>query len=183
MLNDGISREEATWKRHWNMDRLRLMVREPTSLFLYWEVSALKRQMVCEHFQCNWDHLPLHLQLHDVTDVFFPIQPAHSTVTLPVHPSSDNWYFHDVAPARRYLAQLCTTTRNGRFFALLQSNVVATPRLAASSAEPSVGFRAVPSTASPIVDDSSPAASVQPFTSYSTVFDGYSVIRDAEASN
>jgi hypothetical protein len=118
---------DESWKRHWQTNRLVLLVKEPTTIFAYWEVDEIRRKLISEHFQSDWSRLPFFLQLYDVTDILFDGSNAHSTRRIPVFPDSDNWYIHDVEPRRTYLLDFGTTTFHGNFFTILRSNVVTTP--------------------------------------------------------
>lgn len=118
---------DETWQWRWSVSRLVLLVKEPTTVFAYWEVDEQKRRLVSKHFQTDWYSLPFYLQLYDVTDVYFNGYNAQSTKRIQVHPDADNWYVHDVQPLRNYVMDFGTTTLQGEFFTILRSNVVQTP--------------------------------------------------------
>jgi hypothetical protein len=120
---------DESWSRTWQSNRLMLLVKEPTTVFAYWEVDDLRKKLIGRHFQCDWSRLPFFLQLYDVTDIHFDGNHAHSTRQIPVFPDSDNWYIHHVEPCRRYLIDFGTTTIHGKFFTILRSNIVETPPL------------------------------------------------------
>lgn len=141
MLKDQRGCKEEQWRRFWNVDRIRLMCKDASTLFVYWEVSSLRKQIISEHFESRWDQLPFYLLLHDVTDMLFEKNVPHSTQVIAVQPDSENWYIHPVLANRSYLIQLCTATKEGEFFSILQSNSVTTPRVASVSDQPSVCFR------------------------------------------
>jgi hypothetical protein len=119
---------DESWQRRWQTNRLVLLVKEPTTVFAYWEVDEIRRKLISEHFQSDWSRLPFFLQLYDVTDILFDGSNAHSIRRIPVFPDSDNWYIHEVEPRRTYLLDFGTTTFHGNFFTILRSNVVETPR-------------------------------------------------------
>ncbi len=136
-----IDGENSHWQRLNQRNRMRLMMVDPFTLHVYWEVSPLRKRLAEEHFQCNWYDLPLYLHLYDATgvnDEHANISPMRSDR---VHAESDHWYFRHLAPQRRYYAQLTTTTWLGSDFALLQSNLVATPPLQNSAPHDDVFFR------------------------------------------
>lgn len=134
---------DETWTRNSNRNRLVLMVKEPTTLFAYWEVNELRKRLVSEHFQAEWTNLSFDLQVYDVTDIQFDGYNAHKVDRVAVHPNGDHYYLHHLHPRRRYLVDFGTTTLSGRFFTILRSNVVETPPLAEGGAVPSVRFAAL----------------------------------------
>ena len=119
---------DESWSRDWNLDRLVLLCREPTVVFAYWSTSATRKDLVSRHFQSDWNQLPFFLRLYDVTDILFNGENAHSTREYPVKPQSDNWYMSNVEPDRDYVADFGTRTLEGRFFTLVRSAPVRTPR-------------------------------------------------------
>lgn len=132
------------WTRRWQMNRLVLMAKDPGTLFAYWEVQDLRKKLVSEHFQTDWNHLPFFLQLYDVTQIDFNGYNASTTRQIQVHPDSDNYYIHDVQPGRRYMADFGTTTITGNFFAIIRSNIVETsPRPVGRTSEPLIRFGAL----------------------------------------
>lgn len=118
---------DDSFERNWPLNRLVLMVKEPTCVFAYWYADEIRKNLVCGHFQSAWSQLPFFLQLYDVTDIHFNGDNAHSVRQIRVYPESDNWYIHHVEPRRRYMVDFGTTTLAGRFFTILRSNIVETP--------------------------------------------------------
>lgn len=130
---------DESWTRSWQTNRLVLMVKEPTSLFAYWEVNDLRKQLISEHFRCDWDQLRFCLRVYDVTQIQFNGYNAHSTRSLQVDSSADNYYILHLQSGRRYLVDYGTTTYAGSFFAILRSNIVEMPRQPAH-AQPKIRF-------------------------------------------
>lgn len=118
---------DESWQRNWQVNRLVLLVKGPTTLFVYWEVDDLRKQLVCDHFQCTWTELPFFLQVYDVTELEFNGYNANSSFRIPVHPLSDHWVITGVQAERRYLVDFGTTTLTGGFFTIIRSNIDATP--------------------------------------------------------
>lgn len=117
---------DETWDRT-NLNGLMLMVKDPTTIFAYWEVDATRRALISEHFKSAWSNLPLYLQLYDVSDRIFNGENAHSVRRIQVHPDSDNFYIHDVESQRYYILDLGTLTLSGTFFSILRSNALQMP--------------------------------------------------------
>ena len=122
-----ITNENSDWSRKGNINRIRLMIIDPFTLFAYWEVDTLHQQLISDHFQCRWEELPLLLLLHDVTTVHFNGTNAPIVSQERVNAGSDHWYFRHTSPQHRYVLDLRTTTLSGQHFAILRSNMVVTP--------------------------------------------------------
>lgn len=132
---------DESWTRTWQTNRLVAMAKEPDTLFVYWEVTDLRKTLIGEHFQSDWASLPFFLQLYDITHIHFNGYNAHSTRRIPVHPLSDNWYIHGLEPGRHYQVDFGTVTLRGEFFAVLRSNIVEAPlRPFTRANKPSVRF-------------------------------------------
>ncbi|MDF9410020.1 MAG: hypothetical protein A4E52_01182 [Pelotomaculum sp. PtaB.Bin013] len=127
LLNLDNSIMEESWKRNWQVNRLVLLVKEPTTIFVYWELNDLRKQLICEHFQRTWTELPLFLQVNDVTDLEFNGYNAHSSRRIPVHPLFDHLIISGVQAKRRYLVDFGTLTPQGGFFTIIRSNIEETP--------------------------------------------------------
>ncbi|RIV18183.1 DUF4912 domain-containing protein [Alicyclobacillaceae bacterium I2511] len=119
---------DETWNRDWNLDRLVLLCREPTVVFAYWSTSATRKDLVSKHFQSDWNQLPFFLRLYDVTDILFDGENAQESQVYPVQPQSDHWYMPNLEPDRDYVVDFGTQTLVGKFFPLLRSAPVHTPR-------------------------------------------------------
>jgi hypothetical protein len=182
---------DVSWTRTSQRNRLVMMVKDPTTLFAYWEVDTLHKQLICEHFHTDWGQLELVLQVYDVSDILFDGGNAHSMQRIWVHPDSDNWYITELYPGRTYLADVGTITRQGKFFSILRSNAAETPQQAdRRKLEPSVRFgvmnRQPNEYAAATVSVSDQGAKVstsglRPFhriESWHEQFDGYHLVRD-----
>ncbi len=136
---------ESIWDESWNTvmstNRLVLLVKEPTTIFAYWEVDELHKRLISEHFTSDWIKLPHILRVHDVTDILFDGYNAHDSKWMQVDADCDRYYIQGVQAGRRYLVDFGTKTWHGEFFCILRSNVVETPPVASGGAyEPSICF-------------------------------------------
>lgn len=103
--------------RHYNENRLVLMVQEPTVIFSYWELS-----------RGQWESLgegrSLFLRIY--TTKSNRVSTVLKEVSLP--PFTNDWYFCDLLPDQTYQAELGYYGPEGEFYPLLRSNRVVTPR-------------------------------------------------------
>ncbi|MBL0386208.1 DUF4912 domain-containing protein [Tumebacillus sp. ITR2] len=120
---------DETWNRSHGLNRLVAMVKEPRTLFAYWEVNEQRKHLIQEHFRADWNVLPFCLIVHDVTDLLFTGTNANDKIRIDVNPRAESWYIHGIAPGRRYQIDLCTQTITGQLFTILRSNIVETPPL------------------------------------------------------
>ena len=124
-----ISGENKNWTRISHRNRMYMMVVDPHTLFAYWEVSETTKHLFSDHFECQWEDLPLYLILRDVTDRIDDGMNAPTVRQDRIAAAHDHWYFRGLAPHRHYVLDLATTTFAGQFFLLFRSNVVETPPL------------------------------------------------------
>ena len=111
-------------------DKLVLMVRDPWWLYSYWEVTAGKETETADNmFREGASIEKKVLRVYDVTDkqalehhTFFDIEIGFA----------GNWYIDVGQPDRQWMAELGFRARDGRFFMLVRSNIVRTPRFGVS---------------------------------------------------
>lgn len=103
--------------------RLVLMVRDPYTLFTYWEVSQERQQILQEYFGYATDEMPLLLRIYRLNDQEFPVEYRDLEVS-----SADNWYIKGLSPGTGYQAEIMMIAPNGYYFQILRSNLVNTPR-------------------------------------------------------
>ena len=111
-------------------NRLVLMVRDPWWVFAYWEVTPELEREVLERVsrQGSFPEKTV-LRVHDVTDQ--GLENPHPFFDIEIG-QANNWYVDVGQPNRQWQAQIGIRTPEGKFFALVTSNVVRTPRYGAS---------------------------------------------------
>ena len=117
--------------RFYGEDKIVLLIKDPWWLFAYWEITAGRRKEVLETIR-NQRLLPEKtvLRVYDVTDP--PLSHGHSFFDIELNVFAVNWYIDVGTPDRQWLVELGIRTRDGRFFALVKSNAVRTPRFGVS---------------------------------------------------
>ncbi len=131
--------KDESWTRLHQINRIYLMVKSPTTLFVYWEIAAVYRDLLCEHLHKDWSEMACFIRLNDVTGVDYNGHNSVAQSMIAVHPSGDNWYLHNVAPCRYFVVDFGVTTSEGNFLAVLRSNAVQTPPEPVAT-EPSICF-------------------------------------------
>ncbi|HEY0828291.1 MAG TPA: DUF4912 domain-containing protein [Bacilli bacterium] len=111
----------------YNKDMLQILVRDPSCLFLYWEISERKKAMVKQHFSSEWTVMPKFIRLYTAdTPVFNDSTPQiyHDFSVECI----DSCYIHQLKPNTNYIADYGITNSHGQFIPLIRSNSAQTPR-------------------------------------------------------
>jgi hypothetical protein len=109
-------------------DILQLMVRDATSLYVYWEVSNRKRWLVAQHFQCDWGFMPRVLRVYDVSCIYFNGYNANAYWDIETTAEASNWYIFGLTPGATFVVDLGIYNITRQFIPLIRSNAVSTPR-------------------------------------------------------
>jgi hypothetical protein len=133
-----------SWSRHLSGSRVSLWAVDPHHLFAYWTVADWRKQLIEEHFRQSWMDVPVCLRLNDVTDLWFDGYNAHESVSIRIHPNTDNWHFLQIASNRNYVLELGISLDSGAFFSILRSNMVHCPAdKSVDAVHPAIEFRKV----------------------------------------
>ncbi len=164
------------WRQEPREDRLFAAAREPSAIFVCWQIGASRRRLTEQHFGQPWERLPLFLQAYDVTDIVFDGDNAHSVQRTAIPSHAGNWYLTGLAEGRSYMVDYGLLTPEGRFFCLLRSAAVATPpRMPEELFAPRARFVRLRSGAPPRAARAAVSADF-PETPYEHEFDGYSAV-------
>lgn len=106
-------------------------MRDPWWIFAYWEVTPQRESEVCDRIRregltrdCSV------LRIYDVTGTDMGAPNSHFDIEL--HSFADNWCVDVGVPDREWICEVGIRTAEGRFFALVRSNAVRTPRFGIS---------------------------------------------------
>lgn len=100
-------------------DRVTLLVRDPETLFAYWELTPSATETACREQGCPPEALTPVLRLHDLTQGSPPEEVAVG--------QAESWYLHVGRPGHRFQAELGLRGPTGRFTPIIRSNLVETP--------------------------------------------------------
>lgn len=119
-------RDASELPDRYDKDLLHLMVRDPHTLFVYWEIGNRRRWLTAQHFGCDWHVMPKVLRVYDVTGVYFNGSNSNGCFDIETTPEANNWYIHGVRAAATYVVDFGTYTWHRQFVPLLRSNFAAT---------------------------------------------------------
>jgi len=125
----GVMVEEKVEIPHkYGEDRLTLLVRDPWWIFAYWDITPQTWERGRNQVGA---HVPLKevMRVYDVTDIpELDVSQAHTFFDIELTPYADNWYINVGQPDRNFCAEIGFRTPEGKFYPLVRSNVVRTPR-------------------------------------------------------
>lgn len=113
----------ATYKQNC----LYMMVVDPQTLYVYWDISERKRSAVVRHYGVCWSVMPKIIRLYRASGYganSFPAQMSYKDYTVG---EAISWYFRELVPGETYIADFGILNSHGQFIPLIRSNPVCTP--------------------------------------------------------
>ncbi len=125
MFAQDVSRQELP--SGYGRDKIVLVVRDPWWLYTYWEVKdstwdKFKAELKDEFYKARRV-----LRVYDVSNIIFNGMNANKFFDLGIREDASNWYIDIGSPGRSWCVEFGFLLSNGRFIAILRSNVVETP--------------------------------------------------------
>jgi uncharacterized protein len=114
--------------RGYNKDRIVCMVRDPYWLHCYWEITRQAVQRAEAALNQNWHGAKPILRLLDVSTSDTAASSETIVRDVEIHGGANNWYLEVQNPPRSFRVDIGYLAKNGQFYVLARSNVVATPR-------------------------------------------------------
>ncbi len=114
-----------------NKDRLVLMVRDPYWLHVYWELTRTTIDRARAALGQYWHGAQPTLRLFTLPKSSTTNTTREHERDIEVHGGVNNWYIDVQNPPRTFQIDLGYVLTDGRFFSLVRSNVVTTPRAGA----------------------------------------------------
>ncbi len=112
-------------------DRVVVMVRDPYWLHVYWELTRQAVQRAEAALGQEWYNAKPTLRLLDVTSSETTANTETPIRDVEIHGGCNSWYL-EVQNPRSYRVDVGYLARNGQFYVIARSNVVATPRAGVS---------------------------------------------------
>lgn len=128
MQRPNMPNTAAELPDRYDADLLHLMVRDARSLYVYWEISDLRKKWAEKHFECDWQALPKIIRVYDTTYLYFNGHNANRHFDIETTPEANNWHIRGVQPGTTYAADFGTYTIHRQFVPFLRSNFVVTSR-------------------------------------------------------
>ncbi len=111
-------------------NQLVLLVRDPWWIYAYWEVTPERENHVRNAMA--QEGTTFYCKVLRVYDVTGKNPPEHHSFFDIEFGFSGNWYVDVGTPDREWMAEIGLRTPEGRFFAMVRSNIVRTPRFGVS---------------------------------------------------
>jgi hypothetical protein len=108
------------------------MVVHPFLLFSYWEVTPESVEEACRTMGAEMDGARAVLRMYDISLINFDGTNAHQVFDIEVGLEGRGWYIPVWTAEKSYCADLGFLARTGRFHSIVRSNIIHTPRAAAS---------------------------------------------------
>jgi len=117
----------AVMQDTYGQDYAALMIRDPHWLFAYWEVTPEATDRARRELEREWEghRWVLRVYMAEATDRG-PGEESHNDIELPA--GAFSWYLHVKHAEWVYRFEVGVRTRSGRFYRLVRSNSVRTPR-------------------------------------------------------
>jgi uncharacterized protein len=112
----------------YNVDTLIVMPKNPTTIYLYWELSSERCDFIANNFGVDWKRLTKIIKIYDITAIDFNGANAHREAEIPLPEMTNNWFATNLEPNRSFIAEYGIRTDDCPFFTILRSNPVETPR-------------------------------------------------------
>lgn len=108
-------------------DSVFFLVKDPHWTFVWWEVSQDTLRKISEDLGMVAREAQLFLRIHDVTDIIFDGNNAHSWFDVEITGQTDHWYLHVPVAGRNYCAELVFKARD-RLAIAARSNTACLPK-------------------------------------------------------
>jgi hypothetical protein len=113
-------------------DRIVLMVRDPYWLHCYWELTHRAIEQAAAALDREWHSAKPILRLMDVSGHGVGGLTESVVRDIHIHGGCSNWYIDVSNPPSSYRVDIGYLASTGKFYALIRSNVVTTPRAGVS---------------------------------------------------
>ncbi len=125
-VSNSSDLDKLPW--YYGDNRMVLMVRDPWWLFAYWEVTPELRARVEDEIRRSG-------AVADVTvlRVYDLSSGQHNSFDIELRDLADRWYIDVGKPDHEWVAEIGIRCHGGRYFALIRSNMVHTPRYGVSN--------------------------------------------------
>lgn len=111
--------------KRYDENTMTMLVVSPDTVFLYWELAFGQARTLTDR--------RLVLRLYELSPQSgYENENPLLVRSVELPPLTDDWYFHDLKPARRYRAEM-GWEKDNRFYSIIKSNIAEVPPAAPSS--------------------------------------------------
>lgn len=107
--------------------RVALMVIDPFHVHAYWEITSQTWEKVKDELEGQFDQAKKVLRVYDIAYIVFDGANANSYFDIYVGDAT-NWYIDLLGPEKSICADFGLITPQGKFYTLVRSNFIHTPR-------------------------------------------------------
>lgn len=120
--------EEVPLPEQYGEDAVVAMVRNPSSLYVYWERSGFGEENLRSLLGSEWRQSVPVLRVFDVTSGAHPGQSGGHSWEIQVGETDDHWFINEgIQPSRRYVVSYERRTPDGQHYLISHSAPVQTP--------------------------------------------------------
>lgn len=123
----------APLPKRYGRDKFVLLTRDPRWLFAYWELTSETEKKIFRKIGADAEGGRKVLRVFDVTGKIDVEGDANDLFDLQIHPDASSWYIHLPTAGRAWRVELGILGRSGRFYRILGSATVKTPRKSVSN--------------------------------------------------
>lgn len=113
----------------YNSTNLTLIARDPHWIYAYWEIASSSIDLLKNKLKEEFNKAAMVLRMYDITYISFNGYNANRWFDIEVSRNTNNWYINLWSDNVSYYAELGLRISDGRFFSLVRSNFVTTPRI------------------------------------------------------
>ncbi len=108
---------------------LNLMLQNEQTIYAYWELTNLKKQIVEHHYSLPWNKLTKYLKLYDITSLRFNTINEHGSLTFPIQEEMTHLFIPKLDANKMYIAEYGVSNGVDPFFPIIRSNQIETPNV------------------------------------------------------
>lgn len=118
---------------NYNSTNLTLIVRDPHWIYAYWEIAPKAIEELRQQIGDQVNHAAYVLRLYEISFIDFNGTNANHYFDMDVGPFTNSWYINLWTDNGAYCAELGLRTPDGKFYKIVRSNYIHTPRAVSSN--------------------------------------------------
>lgn len=115
--------------------RIVLMDIDPYHVHVYWEIAYNDKRNLLKELNEPFHPAKQIIRVYDVTHIHFDGENAHGYFDIEIDRNSGNWYIDLWSPHKSLCAEIGIKSSTGKFYPMVRSNFIDTPRADQSSSD------------------------------------------------